>query len=136
MGTGLLCRPRALFFSDFAAGADRGAVFLPAASERLPAGLTRVFVFAFLEAVSAGFTALDLEAGFFTIAFFLETETAGVLAAFPKTVIFFAPAFFPITIPSWRYLEMTDFPKNRIFVAFRRENARSVRKVTGFVDRH
>jgi endonuclease/exonuclease/phosphatase family metal-dependent hydrolase len=30
----------------------------------------------------------------------------------------------------------TNFLKNRIFAAFRRENARSVRKVTGFVDRH
>jgi hypothetical protein len=30
----------------------------------------------------------------------------------------------------------TDFLENRIFAAFRRENARSVRKVTDFVDRH
>jgi HEPN domain-containing protein len=30
----------------------------------------------------------------------------------------------------------TNFLKNRIFAAFRRENARSVRKVTDFVDRH
>jgi hypothetical protein len=30
----------------------------------------------------------------------------------------------------------TDFLKKRIFVAFRRENARSVRKVTDFVDRY
>jgi hypothetical protein len=30
----------------------------------------------------------------------------------------------------------TDFLKNRIFVAYRRENAKAVRKVTDFVDRH
>ena len=30
----------------------------------------------------------------------------------------------------------TDFLKNSIFAAFRRENARSVYKVTDFVDRH
>jgi hypothetical protein len=30
----------------------------------------------------------------------------------------------------------TDFLEKRIFAAFRRENARSVHKVTGFVDRH
>jgi hypothetical protein len=30
----------------------------------------------------------------------------------------------------------TNFPKKRIFAAPGRENAKSVRKVTGFVDRH
>jgi hypothetical protein len=30
----------------------------------------------------------------------------------------------------------TDYLKKGIFVAFRRENARSVHKVTDFVDRH
>ena len=30
----------------------------------------------------------------------------------------------------------TDYLKNRIFVAFRRENTRVVREVTDFVDRH
>ncbi|MDR0450993.1 MAG: hypothetical protein LBH26_06985, partial [Treponema sp.] len=30
----------------------------------------------------------------------------------------------------------TDFLEKRIFAAFRRENARSVRKVTDFADRH